>query len=381
MPDGKPDYINLHTQDKSEAEMLFAEWARSRKSDDPAVQRGEQPVSGYFQDYLDRRAQDLEIGDIQAQSVQRYKNILRPFIAFFSEGGQCPGLTMRELTGEIVNGYLRARMGQGRFNGRSKVLISKKGLRKEWRFIGSILRRAFKKRILLEEITEDVMKLKVAQEATILPTMAEIFEVRDLIVEQAVRDFITVAMNVGLRFNELAHMKFNDVDFTKGIMRIIPDKAGNNPLKTEESIRVIDTPIGVEVIFKRIRDARRGEPESAYVFVDENGQPFFEYPNLVYRRLTKALRKANKVRKASGRDPIPYFGVHRLRHWFVSWCLTRPENRMTIAELVLIVGHCDFEMILKKYLHRTIEADTVRRMRETRLVVDEQGEDDSEASA
>jgi len=238
--------------------------------------------------------------------------------------------------------------------------------------LAEVLRGAFKARVLLVDVTKDVVKLKVSVVAKVLPTKADIVEERDLIEEQAVRDFISVAMLFGPRFNELAHLQFEDVDFEGGTMRIIPDMDSNNPLKNEESIRVIDTPIEAENVFRRIRDARHGEPVNAYVFVQENGRPFHEYPNLVYRRLLKTWRKANRARKADGRKPIPRFTVHAIRHWFISWALTRRENPLTEAELTKIVGHCDFAMIRKVYLHRTTESDTVRKMRETRLFADEQ---------
>ena len=373
---GKTCYELLDTQDKGDAELLFADWLKTRKRDDPAVLIGDRPVAEFFQNYLNRRQRDdKEFGDIRPQSVQRYGNILRPFIAFFSEGGEYPDLAMRTLEAKHLNDYLKERLRQTRFNGQSKVLISKKGLRREWRFIGGLLRGAFRDRVLLADITKDVAKLKVAPEVKELPTKEQIVEVRDLIREQAVRDFITVDMLMGGRFNELAHLQFSDVDFEAGTMRIIPDLDGNNPLKTEESVRIIDTPKEAEAVVKRIREQRRGEKDSAYVFVDEDGRPFHEYPNMVYRRLTKALRQANQTRQDNGRKPIPYFTVHTLRHWFITWALTRRENPLTEAELIKIVGHADFAMIRRVYLHRTIESDTVRKMRETTLFEDDQDED------
>jgi integrase len=365
----------LDTQDKSEAELLFAGWLKKRKRDDPAVLAGDRPVDEFFQNYINRRERDeKEFGDIRPQSVQRYRNILRPFLEFFGPGGKYPNLTLRMLETKHLNEYLKERLSQTRFNGRSRVPINKKGLRREWRFIGGLLRGAFRDRILLADITKDVAKLKIAPEVKELPTRDQIVEVRDLIREQAVRDFITVDMLMGGRFNELAHLQFKNIDFEKGAMGIIPDMDGNNPLKTEESVRVIDTPREAEAVFRRIREERRNEPDEAYVFVNEDGRPFHEYPNLVYRRLTKALRQANRTRKADGRKAIPYFTVHTLRHWFITWALTRRENPLTEAELIKIVGHADFAMIRRVYLHRTTESDTVRKMRETTLFADERGD-------
>jgi len=86
--------------------------------------------------------------------------------------------------------------------------------------------------------------------------------------------------------------------------------------------------------------------------------------------IPRALRKANRERKKNGNKLIPYFTVHTLRHWFISWALTRRENPLTEAELIKIVGHADFATTRKVYLHITADGDTSRKMRETLLFGD-----------
>jgi len=49
--------------------------------------------------------------------------------------------------------------------------------------------------------------------------------------------------------------------------------------------------------------------------------------------------------------------------------------------LIKIVGHADFKMIRRVYLHRTVESDTVRKVRETRLVAEKQDEKIAKESA
>ena len=368
---GKLAYFNLGTQDKSDAETLFAEWLLTRKTGDSSVLDGDLTVSEFFQNYLTRRERNQrDLGDIRPQSMVRYRNVLSPVIKFFGPEGKYGNLTMRELTGEHWNEYLRARLNQTRFNGKSKVRLTKEGIRREWRFIGGILRKANRDRVLLKDITADVTKLKVAAKVKILPGRDQIVEVRDLIEELEIREFVTVDMLCGARFNELAHMKFEDIDFGAGTMKIVPDEEGENDLKNPESMRIIDMPKEMEAVFRAIRDRRQGEGDDAYVFVDSEGRPFHEYPNLVYRRLTKALRKANRERKKNGNKLIPYFTVHTLRHWFISWALTRRENPLTEAELIKIVGHADFATTRKVYLHITADGDTSRKMRETLLFGD-----------
>jgi integrase len=279
---------------------------------------------------------------------------------------------MRALKTGHLNAYLTDRAGQTRFNGLSRVKLNPRGVNKEWRFIGGILRGAFRNRIIPKDVTGDVVAFKTSRVLKTLPSLEQLLEVVALIQEKTVADFVRVAILTGARFNELAHLKFVDIDFTNETMRIVPDAEAGSQLKNEGACREFAMPVEAKEIFRKYR-SRRGEVESnAYIFNMADGRPFKDYPNIVYRRLTKAVRQANRQRKKAGLEPIPEFTVHSLRHWFISWALTRRDNPLTEAELIKIVGHADFSMIRRTYLHIGQVGDTARKMRDTILFGDKE---------
>lgn len=364
---GKTQYHKLDTADRNEAAILYADWVATRARGENAISGGDMPVKEYLQTHLAKRAEEqLSRNSIRASTVHRYHNIVAPFLKYL-DNNNLAQVTMRAFTSRHLSDYLTLRAAQTRFHGQSDVKLTKSGVNREYKFIKGIFRKAFFKRIIPVDITEDVIPFTVELELKVLPTREEIMEVSEFIDEEAVRDFVKVAMLTGARAGELTHLKWENIDFDKEAMSILPESEGKWKPKNKGSYRTFAMPSEVEAIFKEYRRQRPHEPPQSYIFVMPDSRPFCAYPNFAYRRINKAVRKANRLRKKGGIKPIPKYTPHTLRHWFICWALTREENRLTEIELTQIVGHADFEMIRKVYFHGDLQWATARRMREATL--------------
>jgi integrase len=367
---GKTEYHKLNTADKNEAEILYAEWIATRARGEDTILGGDMTVKEYFQAHLAKREDEQKRrNNIRASTIDRYRNIFAKFLAYLDERGLAYA-TMKSFKTEHLAGYLDYRIEQTRFNGQSDVKLTKSGTNGEYRLIRGVFRKAFNKRVIPIDITEEVVPFTIEVKQKKLPTKDDIEEVLTLIVEEAVRDFVRVAMLTGARSAELTHLKWENADFGKGTISILPEMEGGWKAKNKGSYRSFATPVEVERIFKSHRRRRLHETPDSYIFVMPDGRPFNAYPNYAYRRLTKAVRKANKLRKKRGAESMPEFTVHTLRHWFICWALTREENPLTEIELTQIVGHADINMIRDVYFHGDIQWATSRRMRETTLFGD-----------
>ncbi len=171
----------------------------------------------------------------------------------------------------------------------------------------------------------------------------------------------------------MRHLKWDEVDLKKQILHILPEEEENGwTAKNASSHRDIPIPGEIFDDLLHMRRERVDEPGANYIFKLPNGQPQNKYPNYAYRRLLKAVNKANRVRAKAGRDAIPHLTLRALRHFFITWSLTRPNDPMTETELRKLVGHIDSDMINKVYFHLDLQGNTGRKMREARLFQDSQ---------
>ena len=369
---GKYDLKNLNTSDRNTAEILFAELITERARGDDSIIDGDKTVRDYFLGWQSRREEEQESRhNVKKGTIQRYRNITTPFINYLDECGLA-GVTMRNFKSVHLSDYLTYRVNQTRFHGKSTVKLTESGVNKEYKIIRGIFTKAFKKRIIPKDITEEVVMFRLEIKHKKLPTLADIQEVIGYIAEPEVRDFVKVAVGTGARSAEITHLKWENADFDNGVINILPEPEGGWTAKNTGSYRTFGMPAEARAVFLAYREMRRpAEAASDYIFRMPDGRPFNAYPNYAYRRLTKAVKAANRERRKAKRQEIPEFTPHTLRHWFICWALTRPENPLTAIELSKIVGHYDEEMIRKTYFHGDLQWDTTRKMQETLLFENE----------
>jgi len=135
------------------------------------------------------------------------------------------------------------------------------------------------------------------------------------------KPIVTVALNTGMRKEEILNLKWKDLDFRNKIIYILDTK--NNERQ--------EIPIN-DIVYRALL-ALREKSESPWVFSKKNGER--------YGNIRKAFEGAKK------RAGITDFRFHDLRHTFASYLVMAGIDLKTVQELL---GHKTFNMTLR-YAH------------------------------
>ncbi|MGG5318308.1 tyrosine-type recombinase/integrase [Enterococcus sp. AZ072] len=159
---------------------------------------------------------------------------------------------------------------------------------------------------------------------------------------------VLLSLRTGLRIGEIAALKWENIDFKRGIIRIektlqrIPIKGVEHRtkviidrVKTRSSNRII--PMS-STIKKWLKDHYL---QTKHGFVLSNNEKPCE-PRLITYHF-------HKIRKAAGLDRIHF---HQLRHTFATRCLESRANAVSVSSLL---GHSSIKMTLDIYADSMIE--------------------------
>jgi integrase len=139
----------------------------------------------------------------------------------------------------------------------------------------------------------------------------------------------------GLRVSEALSLRWSDVDFERGTLRV----AGTKTSASRATLPLVD-PLGEELKHhqRRERDAMRFS-ETGLVF-QTRGRRTPGRRN-VHRAVSRAAKKAGLV--PPGANPV---GVHDLRHSFAAFCL---ERGLSIVETSRLLRHADVAITARTY--------------------------------
>jgi integrase len=209
-----------------------------------------------------------------------------------------------------------------------------------------VLRTAVRRRLIREDPTEHVRGLREPQ-TEVDPLDPEMVTAFLTACPPWWRPYFTVAFWTAARPNELAALKWGDVDAARGILRI---RAGRyrgkeGPPKTASSVRDIDLlPAVVEALkaqkaqqaAERLKRGR-GAPETGqdYVFTGPEGG-LLNVNALRDRYWYPTLTKASLSRRT----------MYQTRHTFASNALAAGESPSWVAAML---GHASPEMLFKVY--------------------------------
>ncbi len=178
-----------------------------------------------------------------------------------------------------------------------------------------------------------------------IPTPAEI----DALLSVAAgrwRPFLLVAIRCGLRASELRGLRWEDVDFTNGVLHVrqradVYCKIGWP--KSEDSHRTVPIPSKTLAALLAWKEKCPAGP-LGLVFPTRKGTAE-SHPNIITRGLIPAWERAG----VTGR----YTGLHALRHYFASWCLARPPVGMglNMKEVSERMGHATIALTADVYSH------------------------------
>jgi integrase len=361
-------YVNHGTDDYNAAMALHLEWVKLYQSGSAVEYEQILTVQQWLTNWLTKKRDDATaFGTVKKSTIARYEAIIAGFLSYTATAG-ISDLSIAKFETEHLKKYPLFRITQTRFGKKGGVPITKQGANRDLKFMKCLFKEAFEDGVIPTNITKGVagFKLPVEQPQELL-TPEQLLEVFDCIDEQEAKDIAEATALMGSRSGELAYLKWENIDFVNHMLTIQHEGEGKWSPKNASSNRVVPIPDDVFAILKRLRSARSGEPPSEYVFKMPDGRPFNEFPNYAYRRITKALKLANRRRKAAGAQLLPKVHLRLLRHWFVSQALNREDDPLSENEMIKLVGHVDCDMARKHYYHPDLKGTTGRKMRSMSL--------------
>ena len=152
-----------------------------------------------------------------------------------------------------------------------------------------------------------------------------------------------IELATGLRRGELLGLKWQDIDWTNGIIKVrrqvarVDGQIVEAPLKTKNSYRAVSiSPQAIEVLREQ-----KCKTNDTYVFPSPNGGPIS--PDSVNNMLKRVLERAG----------IPKVRFHDLRHTFATIAL---QNGVDIKTVSGMLGHFSAGFTLDTYAHVTTAA-------------------------
>ena len=156
-------------------------------------------------------------------------------------------------------------------------------------------------------------------------------------------DFFYTEITTGLRLGEICGLRWEDMDWEKGILRVRRSVRKENgrivvgETKTAQGRRDIELPPStVELLRRRKAD---GFTE-AWIFPDGFDTKSPMHPEKVYRKLKEILQK----------NDLPNLRFHDLRHTFATHALSSGVDPKTLSGLL---GHSKASFTLDTYTHVT----------------------------
>ena len=161
--------------------------------------------------------------------------------------------------------------------------------------------------------------------------------------ETGVYEMYYIEPATGLRRGELLGLKWQDIDWKNGIIKVrrqiarVDGEIVEAPLKTKNSYRAVT--ISQQAI--EVLKTQKAKTNDEYVFPSPNGGPIS--PDSVNNMLKRVLARAG----------IPKVRSHDLRHTFATIAL---QNGVDIKTVSGILGHFSAGFTLHTYAHVTTSA-------------------------
>lgn len=228
------------------------------------------------------------------------------------------------ITWSVVERYKRERLDEG---------VSKTTINKELKLMKTVIRKAMesgiykgempKIELFKEKETERVRSLTPEEAQKLIEACPEWF-----------RPVIIFALNTGLRAGEIFSLRWENVDFEKGVIRIEKETTKTKDVYT---IPMNSTVRGL------LEEVRREQEEKGithgFVFTNKLGLPY-KYEDKTYGKI---------FRRACAKAGIKDFRFHDLRHTFASWVAMSSRDIYAVQKLL---NHKDLRMT-KRYAHLT----------------------------
>jgi integrase len=296
-----------------------------------------------------------ELRDEYLEQIRVYGNILRPEpvreVKLFGEVAQqwikikerqIKSSTLRDYRG-AMNYYILPRFGNVPIDQITYLNIEEfiSGLKCTNKRINNIMvpmrsmmKFALKASLIDRNPMDLVDNLKVSKPDISPLSMDEVNRFLDA-VEPYYRPFFYVAFFTGMRFGEMAALKWKNVDFRLGVVRVRETRVRNEEgrPKTKGSNRDIKMLAPVIEGFREQRAITMGK--SPYVFLNQKGRPLL--PNSINYHVWKPALRAAGLKPRS---------LYQTRHSFATLMLDAGELPGWVQSMM---GHESLKMILERY--------------------------------
>ena len=335
---GKPIYKNVLGKTQAEVKEKMAKAIEKGKGVD-VVRAGKYTLGQWMEVWFENVAQ-VKVRPSSHATYRGYlDNHIRPNI------GNIP---LNKLTTLDLQGFYKKMLGEGRVE-RIKSQNQPKGLsaktvRNLHQVISSALKLAVRQKLIPTNPADGcaLPRLEHREMQTLTADQLNAFfrEAKD----SGVFEMYYVELATGLRRGELLGLKWEDIDFEHGNLRVkrqiarIDGKVVEAPLKTKNAYRTL--PLAEDTIAV-LKQQKKKTGSSPWVFPSPTGGPIS--PDSVLHMLHRVLNRAG----------LPKVRFHDLRHTFATLAL---QNGVDIKTVSGMLGHYSAGFTLDTYAHVTTAA-------------------------
>ncbi|MBN2028108.1 MAG: site-specific integrase [Actinobacteria bacterium] len=211
--------------------------------------------------------------------------------------------------------------------------------RKIYRYLKVIIHHAQTLEIIARDPTMSIRSPRVEKKEMACLTPDEVSRLLEA-ADDYLMPLLAVACFAGLRQGEILGLKWGDVDFTHGNIRVVrtyDQDFGFSEPKSKSSRRAVPIPQFLVCILKRLHEKEEAQESDELVFPNSVGKPR-DRRNLITRGFENALTDAG----------IRRIRFHDLRHTYASLCIAAGMDPKALQRAM---GHASISMTMDTYAH------------------------------
>lgn len=303
--------------------------------------RGENPL---LEQVLQKKQREISVGELVLTYLQDRERFHKPATAEFysyllTRLKPITKISVNQLTPELITSYI----GDLK-EGSDLKAVSNKTIKE----ILSLCRSAFRWAVDMEKIApsknvfEKVKIPKVEKHEPDPFTAAEVEKIFEEL-NPKLRFMFWVQFVTGIRSGELISLRFADINFEQGRIRInkTTRRGVEGTVKTAKADRIVFAPKDVIADLKFLMEERKADL-SDYIFLTQYGLPYTDVPHEPWK---EALTRAG----------VAYRRPYTLRHTFASHSLS---NNVKLSYVSEALGHAHVNVTAEKYIRYISDLNT-----------------------